>query len=163
MVEVVLSATYILNRVPHKKLDKTPYELWKGFAPNLSFLKVWGCLAKVGLPDPKRKNIGSKTYDCVLIGYVYGGYKFMSIDYTFFEVRGAEFFEDVFPFGKSVLTSLIYTIEPNVSNVHADNSTFDIHIDELRRSKSPRVEQDFVMILLRSTNFLAEIILLPHF
>ena len=25
--EAVLSACYILNRVPHKKLDKTPYEL----------------------------------------------------------------------------------------------------------------------------------------
>ncbi|KAL0413818.1 UNVERIFIED_CONTAM: Retrovirus-related Pol polyprotein from transposon TNT 1-94 [Sesamum radiatum] len=28
--EAVLSACYVLNRVPHKKLDKTPHELWKG-------------------------------------------------------------------------------------------------------------------------------------
>lgn len=35
--EEVLSACYILNCVPHKKLDKTPYELWKVFAPNLKF------------------------------------------------------------------------------------------------------------------------------
>ena len=38
--ESVLSACYILNRVPHKRLEKTPYELWKGFSPNLKFLKV---------------------------------------------------------------------------------------------------------------------------
>jgi len=63
--EVVLSACYTLNRVPHKRLDKTPYELWKGFAPNLNFLKVWGCLAKVGLPDFKRNNVGTKTFDFV--------------------------------------------------------------------------------------------------
>jgi len=26
--EAILSACHILNRVPHKGLDKTPYELW---------------------------------------------------------------------------------------------------------------------------------------
>lgn len=49
--EAILSTCHVLNRVPHKKLDKTPYELWKGYPPNLKYLKVWGCLAKVGLPD----------------------------------------------------------------------------------------------------------------
>ncbi|KAL0303823.1 UNVERIFIED_CONTAM: Retrovirus-related Pol polyprotein from transposon TNT 1-94, partial [Sesamum radiatum] len=36
--EAVLSACYILNRVPHKKLDKTPYELWK--ARNAEFFEL---------------------------------------------------------------------------------------------------------------------------
>jgi len=36
----VLTAYFILNRVSHKKLDQTPYELWKGYAPNLNYLKV---------------------------------------------------------------------------------------------------------------------------
>ncbi|GJS21214.1 retrotransposon protein, putative, ty1-copia subclass [Tanacetum coccineum] len=35
------SATRILNMVPTKKVDKTPYELWYGKVPNLSYLKVW--------------------------------------------------------------------------------------------------------------------------
>nr|GEX13815.1 hypothetical protein [Tanacetum cinerariifolium] len=35
----VLSATHILNMVPTKKVDKTPYELWHGKVPNLSYLK----------------------------------------------------------------------------------------------------------------------------
>ncbi|GJS33272.1 retrotransposon protein, putative, ty1-copia subclass [Tanacetum coccineum] len=39
------SATRILNMVPTKKVDKTPYELWYGKVPNLSYLKVWGCEA----------------------------------------------------------------------------------------------------------------------
>ncbi|GJY43575.1 NIN-like protein [Tanacetum coccineum] len=41
------SATRILNMVPTKKVDKTPYELWYGKVPNLSYLKVWGCEALV--------------------------------------------------------------------------------------------------------------------
>nr|GEY16885.1 hypothetical protein [Tanacetum cinerariifolium] len=40
------SATCILNMVPTKKVDKTPYELWYGKVPNLSYLKVWGCYPK---------------------------------------------------------------------------------------------------------------------
>ncbi|GJX87720.1 hypothetical protein Tco_0339734, partial [Tanacetum coccineum] len=39
------SATRILNMVPTKKVGKTPYELWYGKVPNLSYLKVWGCEA----------------------------------------------------------------------------------------------------------------------
>ncbi|GJW38057.1 retrotransposon protein, putative, ty1-copia subclass [Tanacetum coccineum] len=37
----------ILNMVPTKKVDKTPYEIWHGQAPKLSYLKVWGCEALV--------------------------------------------------------------------------------------------------------------------
>ncbi|GJW90342.1 retrovirus-related pol polyprotein from transposon TNT 1-94 [Tanacetum coccineum] len=39
------SAARILNMVPTKKVDKTPYEIWHGQAPKLSYLKVWGCKA----------------------------------------------------------------------------------------------------------------------
>ena len=39
--EAILSANYILNKLPQKKLDKTPYELWKGRTPSYQFLKVW--------------------------------------------------------------------------------------------------------------------------
>ncbi|GJX26928.1 zinc finger, CCHC-type containing protein [Tanacetum coccineum] len=33
----------ILNMVPTKKVERTPYEIWHGKAPNLSYLRVWGC------------------------------------------------------------------------------------------------------------------------
>ncbi|GKF64995.1 hypothetical protein Tco_0188443, partial [Tanacetum coccineum] len=33
------SAVRILNMVPTKKVDKTPYEIWHGKAPNLFYLK----------------------------------------------------------------------------------------------------------------------------
>nr|GEV54552.1 hypothetical protein [Tanacetum cinerariifolium] len=41
------TATRILNMVPTKKVEKTPYEVWHGKAPKLSYLKVWGCEALV--------------------------------------------------------------------------------------------------------------------
>ncbi|GJT49848.1 retrotransposon protein, putative, ty1-copia subclass [Tanacetum coccineum] len=47
------SATHILNMVPTKKVDKTPYELWYGKVPNLSYLKILRCeaLVKRDMPD----------------------------------------------------------------------------------------------------------------
>ena len=53
--EAILTACFILNRVIVNDKEKTPYEIWKKRAPNLGFLRMWGCLAKLLIPDPKRK------------------------------------------------------------------------------------------------------------
>jgi hypothetical protein len=37
------TAAFTLNRVPTKSVKRTPYEIWTGKRPRLSFLKVWGC------------------------------------------------------------------------------------------------------------------------
>nr|GFB11037.1 hypothetical protein [Tanacetum cinerariifolium] len=50
------SAICILNMVPTKKVNKTPYEIWHGKAPNLPYLKVWGCEAYV------KRNSADKLY-----------------------------------------------------------------------------------------------------
>ena len=41
------TAAFLLNRVPSKAVKKTPYEIWNGKTPSLSFLKIWGCEAYV--------------------------------------------------------------------------------------------------------------------
>ena len=52
--EAILFVCHIQNRTPYKRTGKTPYELWKGYAPNIAYLKVWGCLAKVLFLEPKK-------------------------------------------------------------------------------------------------------------
>ena len=37
------TATFTLNRASSKSIETTPYELWFGKKPKLSFLNVWGC------------------------------------------------------------------------------------------------------------------------
>ena len=37
------TAAFTLNRAPSKSVEMTPYELWFGKKPKLSFLIVWGC------------------------------------------------------------------------------------------------------------------------
>ena len=55
--KAIMSACHLHNIISYKKTGRTPYELWKGHALNLKYLKVWGCLAKVMLHDPKKRKI----------------------------------------------------------------------------------------------------------
>ena len=38
----LLTAAYILNKVPSQSVSSTPYELWHGKKPNLEHLCLWG-------------------------------------------------------------------------------------------------------------------------
>nr|GFC04586.1 retrotransposon protein, putative, Ty1-copia subclass [Tanacetum cinerariifolium] len=61
------SAVRILNMVPTKKVDKTPYEIWHGKAPNLSYLKVWACEAYVKRDSADK--LQQRSVKCIFVGY----------------------------------------------------------------------------------------------
>ncbi|GJZ67896.1 zinc finger, CCHC-type containing protein [Tanacetum coccineum] len=67
--EAMLTACYLLNRVPNKRNMITPYELWTERKPNLNYLRVWGCRAGVRLPDPKLKTLGERGIKFIFVGY----------------------------------------------------------------------------------------------
>ena len=58
---------FTLNRAPSKFVEMTPYELWFGKKPKLSFLKVWGCDAYVKNLQPGK--LEPKSEKCVFIEY----------------------------------------------------------------------------------------------
>jgi hypothetical protein len=103
--EAVLTANYVLNRIPHKKTLLTPFELWKKYKPNLDYFKVWGCLVYVRLPDPKRPKLGKRAFTCVFLGYTLNNptYRFFDIDNnTIIESKEAIFHENKFPFKSKI-------------------------------------------------------------
>ena len=108
--EAILFAYHLQNRIPYKKIGLTPYKLWKGYSANLKYLKVWGCLAKVMLPEPKRKKIGSKTSDCMFIGYVKNSvaYRFLVLKNDvvhhniIIETKNEKFFEHISPLKEKI-------------------------------------------------------------
>ncbi|GKA35084.1 zinc finger, CCHC-type containing protein, partial [Tanacetum coccineum] len=67
--EAMLTACYLLNRVPNKRNGITPYELLTKRKPNLNYLRVWGYRAIVRLPDPKLKTLGERGIECIFVGY----------------------------------------------------------------------------------------------
>jgi len=56
MLLIICGVKLFYLHVTYKiEYDTTPYELWKGYKPNLKYLKVWRCHAKVLLPEPKKR------------------------------------------------------------------------------------------------------------
>jgi hypothetical protein len=60
--EALLTACHVMNRVPNKNKEKTPYEEWVGRTASLSYLRIWGCLAKINIPIPKKRKLGQKQW-----------------------------------------------------------------------------------------------------
>ncbi|GKA75208.1 retrotransposon protein, putative, ty1-copia subclass [Tanacetum coccineum] len=91
------TAARILNMVPSKKVDKTPYEIWHGQAPKLSYLRVWGCEAFVKHDTlTKPDKLDPRSYKCIFVGYPKEtmGYSFYNpSENKVFVARNAEFFE----------------------------------------------------------------------
>ena len=48
------TTAFTLKGAPSKSVEMTPYELWFGKKPKLSFLKVWGCDAYVKKLQPDK-------------------------------------------------------------------------------------------------------------
>ena len=71
------TVAFTLNRAPSKSVERTPYELWFGKKPKLSFLKVWGYVAYV--KKLQLDKLEPKSKKCVSIGYPKG-----TVGYTFY-------------------------------------------------------------------------------
>ena len=68
--DAVMTAVYVRNRLPTRALSGvTPYEAWRGDKPNLSHLRVWGCLAYVHVHRVKRNKLAPRARACVFVGY----------------------------------------------------------------------------------------------
>jgi hypothetical protein len=97
--------------VPTKTKEITPFDEWEKKRLNLSYLRTWGCLAKVNMPINKKRKLRPKIVDCVFLGYVIHsvGYKFLIINSSVPEMavdiimksRDATFFKDEFPMKNS--------------------------------------------------------------
>jgi hypothetical protein len=89
-----------------KNKEKIPYEEWIGRKPSLSYLRIWGCLAKVNVPINKKCKLGPKTVDFIFLGYAHHSiaYRFLVVKTevpdmhvnSLLESRDATFFENIF-------------------------------------------------------------------
>nr|GEZ42619.1 hypothetical protein [Tanacetum cinerariifolium] len=89
------SVARILNMVPTKKVDRTPYEILHGKDPKLSYLRVWGYEAHVKRDTPKK--LDSRSIKCIFVGYpkeTMGYYFYNLLENKIFVARNVEFFEN---------------------------------------------------------------------
>lgn len=67
--EAVSTAVYTLNRVQLKKeSNKTPYELWYGYTPNVSYFRIFGSRCYI-LKDDRNDKFDSKGDKEIFLGY----------------------------------------------------------------------------------------------
>ncbi|RVW79629.1 Retrovirus-related Pol polyprotein from transposon TNT 1-94 [Vitis vinifera] len=117
----LLTACHILNRIPMKKNEISPYELWKGRKPNIGYFKVWGCLAYCKKTDPHKTKLGPKAIKCAFVGYASNSkaYKLLDLESNvIIESREVEFFENLLSDSNSqVPTSVGESLEETPSKV----------------------------------------------
>ena len=98
--EAVNTAVYLHNRSPTVALkDKTPYECWYGSKPNVSNLRVFGCLSFVHNLDGKRQKFDPKASKAIFVGYPQDtkGYKLYDLSSKrFVRSRNIIFYENNF-------------------------------------------------------------------
>ncbi|XP_052171624.1 LOB domain-containing protein 29-like [Diospyros lotus] len=70
--DALLTAAYILNRVPSKSVPSTPYEFWTGRSPNLDHLQPWGSDGYVHSTSHRYGKLRPRASKKVLIRYPTG-------------------------------------------------------------------------------------------
>ncbi|KAJ9551099.1 hypothetical protein OSB04_015144 [Centaurea solstitialis] len=150
------TAAHILNRAPTKSVEKTPYELWKGKKPNISFLKIWGC--EVYVKRPTSEKLKPKSDKCFFVGYpktTVGYYFYNPEENKVFVARNGKFLEGKFlsleNTRKDVDLQVVDeenttpVVEPEIQhkNVEPQSEPIEeVQTQDLRRSSRVRQEPD---------------------
>lgn len=100
--EAILTATYLINRMPSRVLNfKSPIQMFQGLYPTSHLVsqipfRLFGCTAFVHVHSQSRSKLDARALKCILLGYSANqkGYKcfspatrkfYNSMDVTFFE------------------------------------------------------------------------------
>ena len=73
------TTAFTLNMAPLKSVETTPYELWFGNKPKLSFLRVWRC-------DAYAKRLQPDKLEPKLEKFIFIGYPKETVGYTIYHI-----------------------------------------------------------------------------
>ncbi|KAJ9552385.1 hypothetical protein OSB04_016430 [Centaurea solstitialis] len=100
--ECVLTAAYIINRLPSKTIShKTPYEVLFDQKPDYDHMRVFGCLTYYRSNETKGDKFEERGRPGVFLGYPQGtkGYKIFDMEKgKIILSRDTKFHEEIFPF-----------------------------------------------------------------
>lgn len=67
--EAVRHSVYVLNRLPTRALTgQTPYEAWTGLKPDISHIRVFGCLAHMRTPGNQMQKLDDRSVPVINLG-----------------------------------------------------------------------------------------------
>ena len=104
--DCILTATYIVNRIPTPLLhNKTPYEAIFKTNPIYHHVQVFGCLCFATTISQESKKFDSRARRCVFLGYLFRVKDYKLVDLETNEIllsRDITFHEQIFPFKSPV-------------------------------------------------------------
>jgi transposase InsO family protein len=147
---------HVLNRSPTAPLSgQTPYKAWYRRKPDVSHLRVWGCLAYVHVQKDKRKSFGSHMEKCIFIGYPagYKGWQFYNpVTRKFIISERAEFDERYLPGIKPTLLNSIPT-PPSFNLINgSDMPDLGGHHINTNQSATSKVSTSVVQMPMQSSS-----------
>lgn len=129
--ECVLTATYIINRIPCSDLGNiSPFEKLHGLSPSYEHPKSFGCLCYATTPKPGRDIFKSRAIKYVFMGYPCGkkGYKLLNLtNHSVVFSWDVVFHEHIFPYSSSSSSDLLVPPIPFVdcvSSLSTHSSSF---------------------------------------
>ena len=67
--EAVRHAVYLLNKLPTRALSgKTPYEVWYKKKPDVSYVRVFGCLSHMKVPSSRTMKLDDRSKQVINLG-----------------------------------------------------------------------------------------------
>ena len=94
--EAYSTAVYLHNRSPTTVLkDKTPFESLFGRRPDVSQLKVFGCVSYVQIPNDQHRKLDAEAHKAIFVGYPpwVKGYKSYDLEKKFVVSQDVQFFQ----------------------------------------------------------------------
>ena len=124
--ECILTATYIINRLPSTYLhNKCPFTILYNQEPQYSHMRSFGCLCFPTTHKHQRTKFEPRATPHVFLGYPFGvkGYKVLSLSSNKVHIsRDVVFNETVFPFSK--ITNL------STSNPSSSSTSDSVFLDD---------------------------------
>ena len=119
--EAVATAAYVRNRLPTTafKTPSTLYERWYERLPNMSHLKVFGCIVYTHIPDVQRQKLDKKTEKLRFVGYSQNlkGYRLLNDESKKLVIRRDVIFNEMdFGLPSDETTDVFDTIEVNTQH-----------------------------------------------
>lgn len=134
--EFVMTATYLINRLPTQALNnKIPYEILHKEPTSFNNLRAFGCLILASNPSQTHDKFEPRSVPCVIIGYPPNpkGYKLLNLtNMQMFVTRDAIFHETVFPLNPTSPQTYVHPVPcimPQLPKLK-DTSDDDIFVTE---------------------------------
>ena len=116
-------AIYLKNLCYHLAIKKTPLEAMYGEKPNLSFMKVFGCVANPFIEKQFRNKIDRKEKKGIFLGHALDSRSFLigiennRGELKFEKTRNARFVENNYYFGVNEQANLEHEVNKEMSEI----------------------------------------------